>query len=338
MKKLIASFIACFMIGNVLSITVTAETNPSIVVNGKEIRTSAVIRDSRTLVPVRGVFESLGYNVMWDEVSKTATIKNDTYEIKIQNGRDTFTCNGQVITPDVSQQNIDSRFYLPLRAVSESIKADVSWDETTKTVNIKTIKDEVIEVPNVEIEKPISEQNKEEVQDTSKDKTLIGTNPMNGKPIYKVGGCEDFENTPGYSNGILVNGKRIWFDMSYKEAEQAIGISPKYGDGKTWGTFVDTSIGDIQIAEIDGEVNVIELYASQDYDVQYGNYLYTHMDGEMAAEQDLGGYNIVYNREPALVIEDCSIRDSRGYTYIPITISPQANSSVLTIKKEIIEF
>jgi hypothetical protein len=106
-------------------------------VNGKAIASEAVIVDNRTLVPVRGVFEELGYDVSYDATTKTATLKKDGgSEVVMTLGNTYFTVDGKQITPEVPQQIIDSRFMLPLRAVGEAIGANVDWDSTTKTAKI----------------------------------------------------------------------------------------------------------------------------------------------------------------------------------------------------------
>lgn len=304
-----------------LSSAVFGEASPKVVVNGKELDSKAVIVDERTLVPVRGVFEELGFNIEWNAETKTAILKNDEFYIEIKNNEKSFACNQRIITPDVPQQNIDSRFYLPLRAVSESINANVSWNAETKTAIIEK---------EIKIDKLLENQ-------IGEDKVLIGTNAFNGKPLYKVGGCEDFEKLSGYSNGILVNGKRIWFDMSKEEVIRLLGTpSFEHQDG-TMINYKETSIGLVKFDFEENKLSDISLFGADEFDVQYGNYLYTHMDGEKAADEQLGGYNVVYSREPALVIKDCSIRDDRGYTYIPIRTSPNKNSGILVISKEIIE-
>lgn len=109
-----------------------------ILVNDEMINTEAIIVEGRTLVPVRGVFEKLGYTVEWDNESKTATLNNNNMKIIIKNDETSFTANGKQVSPDVAQQIIDSKFYLPLRAVSEAIGADVEWDNNTKTVIINS--------------------------------------------------------------------------------------------------------------------------------------------------------------------------------------------------------
>lgn len=124
---------------SLMSITASAENDKrvTIVVNGDEIETTGIIKDNRTLIPVRGVFEKLNYNVEWDASTKTAYISGADYEIVIQSKRNDFDCKkietGSIlkIKPDVSQQIIDGYFYIPLRAVSEAIDAEVSWDSTS---------------------------------------------------------------------------------------------------------------------------------------------------------------------------------------------------------------
>ncbi|MBR1737062.1 MAG: hypothetical protein IJ736_08615, partial [Firmicutes bacterium] len=44
------------------------------------------IVDNRTLVPVRGVFEELGFVVIWNEKKSMATIKDKNYTIEIPKG------------------------------------------------------------------------------------------------------------------------------------------------------------------------------------------------------------------------------------------------------------
>ena len=104
-------------------------------VNDKVIDAQGVIVDSRTLVPVRGVFEELGYSVEWDAETKTATLSGEK-TVVIQSGSTTFTVDGEVVTPEVPQQIIEDRFMLPLRAIGEAVGAEVDWDGETKTVII----------------------------------------------------------------------------------------------------------------------------------------------------------------------------------------------------------
>ena len=117
-----------------------ANNNIKVVLDNNPINAEATIVEGRTLVAVRGVFENMGYNINFDANTKTATISNEKNVIKLTNGNTYFTLNDNIITPDVPQQIINGRFMLPLRAISEAINADVSWDNNTKTVSIKNPK------------------------------------------------------------------------------------------------------------------------------------------------------------------------------------------------------
>ncbi len=131
-KKIFVTAVAALM----MSVTAFAG---DISVNGNVIEAQTVIVEGRTLVPVRGVFEELGYEVNWDEETKTATLSGKK-TVVISADSATFTVDGEEMTPEVPQQIIDGRFMLPLRAVGEAIGAKVDWDAETKTASINVSK------------------------------------------------------------------------------------------------------------------------------------------------------------------------------------------------------
>ena len=47
-----------------------------------------------------------------------------------------MTADGKEIYPDVPQQIIDGRFYLPLRAISDSVGAEIEYDSIHKSARI----------------------------------------------------------------------------------------------------------------------------------------------------------------------------------------------------------
>ena len=132
MKKLL-SLIAAAM---VMTTAVSAAEGVNVTVNGVAVDTQGVIVDGRTMVPVRGVFEQIGYTVEWDANTKTATLTKGSDTVEMTQGKMYFTYNGTQITPDVPQQIINGSFMLPLRAVGEAINADVEWDADTKTASL----------------------------------------------------------------------------------------------------------------------------------------------------------------------------------------------------------
>lgn len=119
-----------------MTANVLASGEVNVTVNGIPVDMDGVIADGRTMVPVRGVFEKIGYSVDWNSDTKTATLTKGSNTVEMTDGNTYFTCNGTQITPDIPQQIIDGRFMLPLRAVGEAINADVDWDNETKTAAI----------------------------------------------------------------------------------------------------------------------------------------------------------------------------------------------------------
>ena len=123
-----------------LTVPAIAAEGDSITVysNGNLVADKGIIVEGRTLVPVRGVFEYMGYEVEWDNDTKTATLTNEKKEtvITLTNGKETFTVNDTIITPEVPQQIIDGKFMLPLRAIGEAVNAKVDWNNDTKTATI----------------------------------------------------------------------------------------------------------------------------------------------------------------------------------------------------------
>lgn len=121
-----------------LCVPVFAENDVNVVVNGNAVDMKGVILENRTMVPVRGVMEELGYTVDWDADTKTATLANGENTVKITAGEKVFYLNDTAVTPDVPQTIIEGRFMLPLRAVSEAVGAKVDWDADRKTAGITT--------------------------------------------------------------------------------------------------------------------------------------------------------------------------------------------------------
>mgnify|MGYP000353079096 CR=1 FL=1 len=78
-----------------------------------------IVKDGRTLVPVRFVSENFGATVNWDSVTSTATITADQAVTKITVGSKTLSVNGKEIVLDTAAEVINDRTYIPLRALVE---------------------------------------------------------------------------------------------------------------------------------------------------------------------------------------------------------------------------
>lgn len=90
-----------------------------------------VIRNDRTLVPIRIITEALGGKVDWNGATKEVTLSINDKKIKMTIGK---TLEKYGVAPVI----IDGRTFVPVRFVADELGAEVAWDEATKTVTIKT--------------------------------------------------------------------------------------------------------------------------------------------------------------------------------------------------------
>lgn len=113
-----------------------AEANVNIQVYGEDIEAKGYIVEGRTLIPLRGIFEKLGYGVEYDTETKTAVISSDITTMEFTDGKDFFLFNGLSQTLEVPQRIIDGHFVIPLNGVLNLIAKKAEWNGETKTVNI----------------------------------------------------------------------------------------------------------------------------------------------------------------------------------------------------------
>ena len=85
--------------------------------------------NDRTMVPMRAIFEELGYNVYWDEYTQKITAENNNESIVMLVGQNTFYRNESEHVTDVPPTIVDGRTLIPLRALGESLDYDVYWDQ-----------------------------------------------------------------------------------------------------------------------------------------------------------------------------------------------------------------
>ena len=94
----------------------------NIVANGRVVEFIGqypIIMDGRTLVPVRGVFETLGFEVNWNPDTRQVTLTGADDIVVITVDSATFIANDIVYYLDVPAQIINGRTMLPIRAVLE---------------------------------------------------------------------------------------------------------------------------------------------------------------------------------------------------------------------------
>ncbi len=140
MKK----FIALTLAGIMLLTSPMSVLADGIVYNGEQMTYTdqqPVIIDSRTYVPIRDVFEKLGFEVGWDSANKLVTLENDYYYAHIT----ADTSKLFVVDMDYHDRGkklespvriVNGRTMLPLREILEPMGYELVWDPASKTTVI----------------------------------------------------------------------------------------------------------------------------------------------------------------------------------------------------------
>lgn len=100
--------------------------------------TDPIIENSRTLVPLKEIFEQLGAEVGWDASTYTVSGKKEGTTIALKIGEKKASVNGKTVDIDTPAIIRNSRTMVPVRFIAESFDAEVAWDAATKTISINT--------------------------------------------------------------------------------------------------------------------------------------------------------------------------------------------------------
>lgn len=150
MRKKIG-LLACLTTIAIMStgITTIASTPIGVLVNSKAISFDVEpnMVDDRVLVPVRGVFEALGCEVGWDNENRKVIIvqKKEVDGVEVESVISLFIDKPELYKDDVVMAEMDvpakiyeDRTFVPVRAISEMLDADVDWDNDNRNVIIIT--------------------------------------------------------------------------------------------------------------------------------------------------------------------------------------------------------
>lgn len=107
-------------------------------INGQQIAFDQppVIENGRTLVPLRGIFEALGAEVYWDNVSRSIISNRGNINLIMTIDSDIMYKNGVVQYLDVPPKIINDRTMVPLRVIGESFGCNVLWENNTVYITL----------------------------------------------------------------------------------------------------------------------------------------------------------------------------------------------------------
>lgn len=111
----------------------------TVFINGNKVSFDVppALKNDRTLVPIRAIFEAMGAEVNWDSTNQTVLAIKEGTSIKLVINSKIAKINGI----DSSQLDVPATLYkdrtlVPLRFVGEAFGGTVDWNEKSKNVNI----------------------------------------------------------------------------------------------------------------------------------------------------------------------------------------------------------
>lgn len=141
-----------------------------------------VMQSGTVLVPMRGIFESLGATVKYTAKTKTVDAVKGDIKVSLVLGKSTATVNGKTVKLTVPANAIKGSTMVPLRFVSESLGADVKWDQASKTVAITSGNGGTVVTPPVTT--PISDSVTLNVSPTNKHAVSVPKSQWQEVTVY----------------------------------------------------------------------------------------------------------------------------------------------------------
>lgn len=108
----------------------------------KTMDTTPIIKDSRTLLPIKYVAEAIGANVTWNnnERKVTITLKGTTIELwigvayaRVNGVNKLIDSTNTAVTPIIVEPG---RTMLPIRFISENLGAKVDWNSANREITV----------------------------------------------------------------------------------------------------------------------------------------------------------------------------------------------------------
>lgn len=119
-------------------VSFAANDTITLYINDKKVDTdvSPEIRNGRTLVPVRVIFEHFDAKVYWNDAIKQVTIATSDKTIILTINSNTVMVNASRYVLDTAPVIKEGRTLVPVRFISETLGNKVEWDDKTRSVKI----------------------------------------------------------------------------------------------------------------------------------------------------------------------------------------------------------
>ena len=140
MKKIISLLLCIALLLSFVSVSASDNINISLDGNPVQFQFPPIIHEGRTMLHLRSFAELFNYQIEWDSYSQSITLTSDGNYIYMSIGDPqiySYGYNGyKSITADVPPMIIGDYTYLPLRAVASAFNTYVSWNQSTRTVEL----------------------------------------------------------------------------------------------------------------------------------------------------------------------------------------------------------
>lgn len=133
------SILALLLLVTFIPCSIHAQAPVRIFVKGNAVTSDVepIIENNRTLVPIRVISESLGYDVEWINSERKIIIsKANSGSITLHIGQSAYQLNNEQKQSDVAPFIRENRTFVPLRLVAESFDMAVTWSDQDRTVSI----------------------------------------------------------------------------------------------------------------------------------------------------------------------------------------------------------
>lgn len=110
-----------------------------VTVNGRSVEFNAAqpqMSNGHVLVPLRGVFEQLGAQVLWNAKTQSIQADGGGHSVRLSIGSYDASVNGQAVSLDTTPALVNGSTMVPLRFLSQALGAKVDWQPQNNLVAI----------------------------------------------------------------------------------------------------------------------------------------------------------------------------------------------------------
>lgn len=139
MKKKITLLLSTLLLAcSFLTVQPAQAQDITVTIDGEQLQTdqTPIIYNSRTLVPLRSIFEALGAEVNWYQAYGSISCYRNDASLSLTVNDHYAYINGSQVYIDQPPIIVNNRTLVPVRVVSEALGATVVWDNDNRAVII----------------------------------------------------------------------------------------------------------------------------------------------------------------------------------------------------------